>query len=111
MSSLFLRFLWSFLLTILIEMAVAFAFRMKGKDLLLVILVNVLTNPAAVLLSVLTGDKRWVQFLIELVVIFTEGWYYKRYSTELKHGLLFSAAANGISYSLGILINYLMVFR
>lgn len=111
MSSLLIRFILSLLLTIIIEVAVAFAFRIKGKDLLLVILVNVLTNPVAVLLSVLTGDKKCVQLLIELVVIFTEGCYYKKYSAKLKHGLLFSATANGISYSLGILINHLMVFR
>lgn len=110
MSSLVMRFAISLLLTLLLELIVACAFRMKGKDLLLVVLVNVLTNPAAVLLSILSGNQKAVQLFIEAVVILTEGWYYKKFGSKIKRGYVFSFAANSISYGLGEVLPY-FVFR
>ncbi len=105
MKVLILRFVISLLLTLLIECGLARLLRIKGKDLLLVFLVNVMTNPAAVLLSILTGVVRWIQFFIEAVVIFTEGCYYKKYSRRIERGMLVSMLLNGVSYGLGLLFN------
>ena len=105
MKVLILRLLISLLLTLLIECGLAIILRIKGKDLLLVFLVNLMTNPAAVLISILTGDVQWIQFLIEAVVIFTEGCYYKKYSRCIERGMLVSMLLIGVSYGLGLLFN------
>jgi hypothetical protein len=83
------------------------------KDLLLVVLVNVLTNPAVVLLYWLTElytDWNTVIVLIplELFAIFTEGYYYKKYGGNFNRPYLFSAAANIFSYGIGVLIQLLI---
>ena len=108
MNGLLLRFIISLFLTLVIELVVACLFRVKGKDLLLIVLVNVLTNPAAVLLSAFAGNKRIVQLVIEAVVILIEGWYYKKYSNAIGRGYVFSLMANGISYGIGIILPYII---
>ena len=105
MNGLLVVFFLSLFLTLLFELLVAAAFRVKGKDLLLVLLVNILTNPAAVLFSLLAGNSGIVQLFIEAVVILTEGWYYKKYSCKIKNGFVFSVAANVVSYGLGFFLN------
>ena len=110
MSSLVIGFFLSLLLTLIFELLVAVVFGLKGKDLLLVLLVNILTNPAAVLFSIMTGNRRVVQLFIEAVVILTEGWYYKKYSSKIKSGFAFSVIANIISYGLGLVLNHIRLF-
>ena len=109
MNHLFTTFLMSLVLTLLLELSAACLFKIKGKDLLLVTLVNILTNPAAVLLSLLFGNQRAIQFIIEAVVILTEGCYYKKYGKEIRRAFLFSGVANILSYSMGKLINYMVL--
>lgn len=104
MNGLLNVFILSLFLTLLFELSVAAVFKVKGKDLLLLVLVNILTNPAAVLFSVLTGNRIIIQLFIEAVVILTEGWYYKKYSS-IKKGFLFSVVANVVSYGLGLILN------
>lgn len=107
MSGLLTAFILSLLLTLIFEFLIAVVFKIRGKDLLLVVLVNILTNPAAVLLSLFGGNERIVQLVIEVMVILTEGWYYKKYSSRMKNGFIFSAVANTVSYTLGIILSYI----
>ena len=79
------------------------------KDFLLVILVNVLTNPVVVLLYWLTAlftDWNTVIVLIplELFAVLTEGYYYKKYGNGFRRPYLFSTAANVFSFGTGLLI-------
>ena len=82
------------------------------KDLLLVVLANVLTNPVVVLLYWLilfyTGWSRIMMNIIkiplELFAVLTEGYYYKKYGRDFKHPYLFSIAANAFSFGIGILL-------
>ena len=79
------------------------------KDLLLVILVNLLTNPAVVLvywLAVLYTNLNpgVVKIPLELFAVLTEGYYYKKYGSGFKRPFLFSAAANAFSFGIGALI-------
>lgn len=108
MNDIWGRFCLSLLLTLLIEGVAAVCLHIRKKDLLLMVLVNIVTNPAAVLLSMLFGDKKSVQLLLETVVILVEGWYYKKYGKEIKHGYVLSLILNGTSYGLGLGINYLL---
>lgn len=107
MSGLLFRFLISLVLTLCIEVMLAAMCRIRGKDIWLVVLVNCLTNPAAVLLSVLTGDRRSIQFLIEAVVILTEGWYYKKYGEAIRHPVWLAVICNVSSYGLGLILNHI----
>ena len=82
------------------------------KDLLLLHLVNVLTNPVVVLsfwLIALYTDWNARLFIIPLEVfaVLTEGFYYKKYGRSFRRPYLFSLAANIVSFGTGELINLL----
>ena len=110
----FSSFLISFLLTLVLEYPIILLFRIqKKKDLLLVLLVNLLTNPAAVAITLFLQtcfSLPWfpVQILLELAVIVTEGKLYDLYGRKMAHPFLLSLCANGFSYSLGLLLQYFL---
>lgn len=95
----------SLLLTLFLELPVAAFLNFRGwRAAALVILVNVLTNPAAVLLH-------WLgipQFPIELAVIAVEAavyiWFSRDRAWTIAHPFLLSLATNGLSWSVGELI-------
>ena len=79
------------------------------KDLLLVVLVNVFTNPVVVLLYWLavlyTGWNVIIIILpLELFAVLAEGYYYKKYARCFKRHFLFAFAANMFSFWTGFLI-------
>lgn len=101
----------SLALTLLFELAFAL---LTGKraDLLLVLLVNVLTNPAVVLLYTLSQQYTplhaiAVKAVLEVLAVLTEALYYRHYASAIKRPFLFSLAANAVSFGLGLVINYL----
>lgn len=104
MNELFLKLVISLLLTLVTEFPVAFLFQAKGKDLLLVFLVNILTNPAVVLVSALAGDRLFVQMILEVMAVLAEGFYYNKYSTHMRKGFLCSFCCNLVSYGVGLLL-------
>jgi len=79
------------------------------KDVLLVILVNTLTNPIVVLTYwILYYNTNWNTALIiislEIFAILTEGFIYKRNSSCIKRPFLFSLLINAFSYLTGLAI-------
>ena len=83
--------------------------RVIGRDVLLVVLVNVLTNPAVVLLYWLamwyTGLPRIaVIVVLEISAVLIEGRHYRMRSRDLRRPMLFSIAANALSYGIGTLL-------
>ena len=83
------------------------------KDLLLLLLVNVITNPVVVLsywLVVIytSWDVRLALIPLELFAVFTEGWYYKKYGNNFHRPFLFSLAANVFSYGVGAVVQMLI---
>lgn len=97
-------------LTLLLE---ALFFLLCGKrdrwDFLLLLLVNVLTNPAVVLLHALAAlYTAWsltaVKAVLEILAVLTEGYCYKRYGGNFKRPLLFSLGANAFSFGCGVLL-------
>ena len=83
------------------------------KDLLLVVLVNVLTNPAVVLLYWLAvayaGYNRIIIIaVLEVLAVLTEGYMYKKHGQEFKRPYGFSLLANMFSYGIGLVIQ--MIF-
>jgi hypothetical protein len=79
------------------------------KDLLLTVLVNVVTNPAVVLIYWLAPlytdlNRAAAAAALELSAVFIEGRYYKKYGRDFWRPYLFSAAANAVSFGIGALI-------
>ena len=90
-------------LTLVFELAFAFCFGLRsGGELLLVVLVNVLTNPAAVWLHWCFGIP---QIPLEIVVVLVEYYVYREF--KISRPLALSALANGVSWGLGLILQML----
>ena len=95
----------SLLLTLLLELPVVWCMGLrKGKTILLAILVNVLSNPAAVYLH-------WMgvpQIPIEIGVIAVEAAVYRWFSEDenwkIPHPVFLAICANLISWTIGFII-------
>lgn len=106
-------------LTLVLEITAAFLFGFRSRRaILLVVLVNLLTNPAAVLLS-LWGAFLFekisflvIQLAIECAVIFAEAMIYRAFSSDTRwdipHPVVFSILANSFSWLSGILISHIL---
>lgn len=114
-------FLVSLLLTLVLEFIVAWCYGLRtGKAMILVLLVNVLTNPLAVLINWLCGVHlpeiagvgKWIfQLAIECMVVFGEAWIYRSFQKELpqiRRPFLLSFFANAASWLCGVLLNGLL---
>ena len=97
-------------LTLILELLVARLCRLRGRDYLLVILVNILTNPAVVYLDMLcgtvfpNGNDLW-QIPLEAAAIFIEGFCYARRARSIRRPWMFALVANLFSYGCGLLIS------
>lgn len=105
----------SLLLTLVIELVVLFLLKEGSKrNIVLLILVNILTNPVAVFTAWLgnvywgLGSKIWFQIPIEIVVILVEaGIYYifsKEKDWEIRHPIWLAVVANTVSWVSGVII-------
>jgi len=113
-SSLIAALAISLCLTILFEVGFyLLTGKRNKKDLLLVILVNALTNPIVVLLYwIAYFNTNWNTIIIitplELFAVITEGYIYKKNAQSIKRPFIFSLAANALSFTLGILIRQII---
>ena len=107
MGDLILSLLLSLGLTEVFEGGFALASGKRGRALLLVGLVNLVTNPPVVLAHALLGGGWLLTTCLELSAVTAEGLLY-RYSGLFQKPFLFSFAANALSFSLGLLINQLI---
>ena len=104
----------SLALTLVFEVAFFFIVGKRDKkDLLLVIMVNVLTNPVVVLLYWLSflytdWNQTVVKIPLEVFAVLTEGFYFKKYGQTFKRPFLFSLAANAFSFFLGVLLQQIV---
>ena len=79
------------------------------KDLMLLILANIITNPIVVLSYWLAATyTHWNSVIVlaalEVFAILLEGGYYRKYGQGFRRPYLFSAAANMFSFWIGVLI-------
>lgn len=100
----------SLLLTLLLEGLFALLWGLRGwREWAVLALVNLLTNPAVVLLYHLsTGlwgmNALWVTLILECSAVAVEWRCYKLCSDQLKRPFLFALLANTFSYGLGLII-------
>lgn len=102
------------ILTVLIETIVAFILGYRKKDLLNVVLVNIITNPIVVTIPVFFNVKygimpRHISLLVlEILTLLGEGFIYHKYLSRRKiNPYLLSLILNFSSYIIGVIINYL----
>lgn len=110
-----LDFVWTLLislgLTVLLELAFAVLFKIRGlNDLILVVVVNIITNPAVVLLNYLLLNRTnipqaGVVLVLEAAAVLVEALYYRRYAQKIGRPFLFSLGANAFSYFIGLLLS------
>jgi len=102
----------SLILTLALESGFFFiAGKRNIKDWLLLVMVNILTNPAVVLLywlAVLYTDLHRAAIIVplELAAVFIEGRCYRKYGENFKRPYLFSIAANAFSFGSGVIIQH-----
>lgn len=96
-------------LTLFLELAFALIWGLQKKQLLLVILMNILTNPAVNLLYALSCQIGWntlgTILVLELAAILTEGLCCRGI---IPRPWLFALMVNGFSYSMGELLKCLL---
>lgn len=85
----------------------------REKDLLLVCMVNIITNPVVVFLYYLASrTNAAVQMLaliiLEVLAVAVEALYYKTYSEQIRRPILFAIGANVFSFFIGRVINMLV---
>lgn len=103
----------SLALTLVFEELFALAWGLRGRrELGLVALVNVLTNPPVVLLYY-TATALWgwravpVTAVLEAAAVLVEWRCYRAYSEQVKKPFLFALLINLFSYGVGCVINLL----
>ena len=101
--------------TIIIEITLAIILGYRKKDLINVLLVNILTNP--LLNSLLVGinyyyglKARTIALVImEILVVLVEGFIYQKYLERRKiNGFILSLILNISSYGIGQLLNMII---
>lgn len=89
-------------LTLLFELPFVYIWGLRGRhNLALTVLVNVLTNPAAVLLHGLGIPA----LPLEAAVVVVEGFCYQTCGENVRRPVLLALAANVFSYGVGWILN------
>ncbi len=93
----------SLMLTEFFELLLALLFKKRGRDLAVVALANLLTNPPLVFLWQLSGKNLWLLLAMEGLVVLIEGFCYQK-CTNFKRPFLFALVCNLISFLIGELL-------
>ena len=89
-----LDFIFSLALTLVFEGAAALVWGLRRRDLLLLVLINILTNPLF---------PGWaVTVVLETGVVLVEGALYGRLGHAVSRPWLFALCANGFSFCMGL---------
>ena len=113
MKSWFIALGVSLALTLAVELGFALLRRYGGRVLVLVALVNVLTNPLVVQAALLwryyalPGYAAAVAVL-ELLAVWLEGLLYEKSRLGIPRPYVFSLAANALSFGLGLLLRTIL---
>ena len=102
----------SLAMTLGLEMFFALLWGVRGwHDLILVLLVNILTNPIVVFVYYYVRIRRLpvhyglITLIMEVFAVVTEALLYRKYGRNVFRPWLFSLSVNSFSYAMGELIN------
>ncbi len=100
-------------LTIVLELMFSLVCRVRNRmDLLLVCLVNVITNPVVVFLYYLAAGSSVsvaVLAVLEVLAVVVEAYFYKSYGEKISRPVLFALGANCFSFFIGKMIEVILV--
>lgn len=95
-------------LTLVFEGLFALLWGVKDRrDWLLLLIVNVVTNPIVVSLHRLLGGGVWITAALEGFAVIAEWLAYRRWGRDTRPAFLFSLCANCFSYFTGVVLNVL----
>ena len=100
-------------LTLLFEGAFALLWGLRGRDLLLCALANLLTNPPLVFCVLCWRHfgpaPSWLPVpFLEALAVWAEGRVYRRDGESIRRPYLFSLCANAFSYTMGLVFSALI---
>ncbi len=102
----------SLLITLTVELLVGLLLQIRGKDLIIIVLVNIMTNPLLNALVICVNYyyglkvRLIVLIILELLAFISEGFvYYKFYKKKYINGFIISLILNLSSYFIGSIIN------
>ena len=99
--------LFSLALTLILEGAYGLLWRLKSRrDWLLLLLVNVVTNPIVGFLYHVVSARWLFVAALEIAAVLAEWRAYRRWGQDTCPPLLFSLCANCFSFFGGLLLNY-----
>lgn len=99
----------SLALTLLLEGLFGLIWGIKGKrDWILLLLVNVVTNPIVVTLHYCVSTFWGFTIVLEVFAVVAEWLAYRKWGRSTGPALLFSLCANCFSYFSGLLINFVL---
>lgn len=105
----------SLIITLLVEVIIAYLLRYRKKDLINIFLANIFTNPLLNSLTVYIHfhyGLKWrniVLFFLEIIVVIVEGIIYRKYLQARKiNGYILSLILNILSFIIGMIINNLI---
>lgn len=95
-------------LTLALESGYALLCRRRGKELLLIALMNLLTNPPTVLAALLQG-KAWAGYIpLEAAVVVVEWLILKRFAGGIRNPFLLALGLNMFSFGAGLILTALI---
>ncbi len=104
------RLFLSLILTLAIELVYALGWKVRGRDLWIIVLMNVITNPLVVLWNGFTIQEGYLisTLLPELAAVAAEAFFLKRFGKDISYPILLAVCINTFSYVLGCIINYFL---
>lgn len=99
----------SLALTLLFELPFAWLWGAKKKDLIVVLLMNILTNPLVVMWYYSTWQLGFLisTVLPEVAAIVTEAFLLRKFAKNTPYPILLAVMINLFSYSIGVLLSFL----
>ena len=99
----------SLALTLLFELPFAWLWGAKKKDLIVVLLMNILTNPLVVMWHYSTWQLGFLisTVLPEVAAIVTEAFLLRKFAKNTPYPILLGIMINLFSYSIGVVLSFL----
>ena len=101
--------LLSLIMTLVLELPFAWLWGLRKGDILLVVWVNILTNPLVVLWNHVTTGFVLSILLPEAAAVTAEAVFFKRLGKKIPYPVLLAVCINTFSFHAAILIQYLFL--
>ena len=97
-------------MTLVLELAYAWLWGVKGKDFIVITVMNILTNPLVVLWHHYTADRGiWINTVLpELAAVIAEVLLLMRFGKPVQKPVSLGICINLFSYFVGFIINLLL---